>query len=362
MALIHIDILTPKQALLFDEVAKRLEASGHEILATTRRYREVEDLLRMRRRRAITVGEYGGATLEGKLEASLKRTLSLAKLLENRRPEVSLSFSSPEAARTNFGLGVPHIVVNDSPHSEAVAKLTIPLSRKLLTPYVIPLRLWLKLGASRDMIVRYKALDPIAWLRSYKVDPTVLEKLNLRADRPIITLRTEETYASYLLSESKKTQTFAIIEGLRRELKGEAQMVVIPRYDDHAPILKERFGGDIIIPEGTVDGPSLLAFTSIFIGGGGTMTAEAALMGVPSFSCYPSEPTSVESFLVKKGLIWHPTNAGVMVKMVRDVLRDLTRYKERSKAKAERLISQMEDPVEKIKNTVFEYMPSPARR
>jgi len=362
VALIHIDILTPKQALFFDEVAKRLEASGHSILTTTRRYREAEEVLRLRRRGATIVGEHGGGTLGGKLEASLKRTLDLARLLERERPAVSLSFSSPEAARASFGLKITHIAVNDSPHSEAVAKLTIPLSKRLLTPSIIPLRLWLRLQASREMIIRYRALDPIAWLRDYKFNPNILEQLNLQRERPVVTLRMEESYAAYLLSAAGQSQTLKIIEMLIRELEGGAQLVVIPRYEDQATMLRERFGGEIILPEKTVDGPSLLAFTSVFIGAGGTMTAEAALLGVPSFSCYPGEPTIVESFLVRRGLLYHPERPEVMVKMIRQVLKDPNRHKKRWKAKAARLVSQMEDPVEKIREAVSEFLPSPTRR
>jgi predicted glycosyltransferase len=362
LALIHIDVLTPKQALFFDEVAKGLEASGHEILATTRRYREAEDLLKLRRREAVTVGEYGGAALKGKLEASLKRTLDLARLLEGKEPDVSLSFSSPEAARASFGLGIPHIIINDSPHSEAVARLTVPLSRRLLTPYIIPLRFWLRLGATREMIVRYKALDPIVWLRDYKVDPKVLNQLNLSPEKPIVTLRMEETYAAYLLTSARGSQTLRVVEGLIAELKGKAQIVVIPRYEDQAPMLKERFGGEVTLAEKTIDGPSLLAFTSVFIGAGGTMTAEAALLGVPSFSCYPGEPTIVEHFLVRERLVQRQTHPEVMVKRIAHVLGDLDRYRKIGKARATRLISRMEDPVEKIKKTVAEYLPSPTKR
>jgi Protein of unknown function (DUF354). len=49
------------------------------------------------------------------------------------------------------------------------------------------------------------------------------------------------------------------------------------------------------------DGKYLLNNTDIFIGSGGTMTAESALMGVPTIS-YNAVPNIVENFLVKKHL------------------------------------------------------------
>ncbi len=46
------------------------------------------------------------------------------------------------------------------------------------------------------------------------------------------------------------------------------------------------------------DGKYLLNNTDMFIGSGGTMTAESALMGVPTIS-YNAVPNIVENFLVK---------------------------------------------------------------
>ncbi len=47
------------------------------------------------------------------------------------------------------------------------------------------------------------------------------------------------------------------------------------------------------------DGKHLLNNTDIFIGSGGTMTAESALMGIPTIS-YNAVPNIIENFLVKK--------------------------------------------------------------
>ena len=49
------------------------------------------------------------------------------------------------------------------------------------------------------------------------------------------------------------------------------------------------------------DGKHLLNNTDIFIGSGGTMTAESALMGIPTIS-YNAVPNIIENYLVKKHL------------------------------------------------------------
>ena len=48
------------------------------------------------------------------------------------------------------------------------------------------------------------------------------------------------------------------------------------------------------------DGKFLLKNTDVFIGSGGTMVAEAALLGIPTIS-YNAVPNRIEKYLVKNG-------------------------------------------------------------
>ncbi len=358
MARIWVDILTPKQVYFFAELIRRLEAAGHEVIRTTRRYREVNELLELKRLEAIVIGEHGGRTLEGKLEASTKRIFELTKIVAEREPDVAISYSSPEAARTAFGLGIPHICVSDSPHAEAVCRLTIPLSKRLITPKIIPKNVWRKFGAGPQMIVQYDALDPVVWIKALSPDPKVLEDLNLDRTKPIIVFRHEEYFASYLLGtlNDKVPVLIPVIMDLVRRLEGAAQFVALTRYDRKVPAVPTALSRHLITPKAAVDGPSLLSYTSLFIGAGGTMTTEAALLGVPTISCYPGEPTLVEQHLIKHGLVNRITDPKQIVEKAIQILRliDVNRKIQREKART--LTAKMEDPIEVIINTLVQYI------
>ena len=139
---VWLDVLTPKQANLFAELHDRLNAKGCKVLVTTRHYREVNELLELRKLKTSKFGRHGGAYLKDKLLESSKRVTALAEIVGDYSPDVAISFSSPEAARVAFGLKIPHYCVSDSPHAEAVCRLTIPFSQKLFTPWVIPTYAW----------------------------------------------------------------------------------------------------------------------------------------------------------------------------------------------------------------------------
>src|SRR5437899_9792376 len=243
---VWIDILTTKHALFFEPLYRDLVRDGHELLLTTRTYREAEEALGLKRLRFQVVGEHGGATRYGKLLASGRRVVKLAQLIESWRPDTAVSFSSPEAARVAFGLGIPHVAVNDSPHSLLVALLSIPLSRYVCSPWIIRRQVWLSFGARPDGIIAYRALDAAAWLKRHKPNPAVLKQLSLKRDKPIILLRTEESFASYLEGKaSDKTPVIGPVteEILRRKL--DAQIVISTSYGRQAPALRQSFGNSV---------------------------------------------------------------------------------------------------------------------
>jgi predicted glycosyltransferase len=349
---IWIDILTPKQALFMNELGKRLEEKGHTVLKTTRKYEELNQLMKLKGIEAIAVGKHGGASPYKKLLMSTKRILGLSRLINEWKPDIAIGFASVEAARVSFGLSIPYFCISDSPHAEAVSRLTIPFSKKLFTPYVIPKDCWVKFGISKANIIQYKALDPVVWIKNHKLDLSILELLKLEKEKPIVTVRLEETYAAYLYKKTSLKTSIAIkaIEKLLED-NINAQIVVLPRYKQQYLFLNSRFKGKVIIPKSPIDALSLLKLSSAFIGGGGTMNAEAALLGIPTISCFPMELTYVEKFLIKKGLMEKILDQRKISLKVIKILKEKTLI-EKNKKKAKELLEKMEDPLQRIINEI----------
>jgi predicted glycosyltransferase len=340
-----IDVLTPKQALLFSKVKEKLEGKGCRVLITSRRYVELTNIFKLSRIKPVIIGRHGGRDLYGKLVSSLDRTLSLSRLVRRVTPDLVLSFSSPEAARVAFGLNIPHVSVNDSPHSTYVARLAIPLSRKLLTPKVVGKSAWLKYGISERDIVTYKSLDPVAWLRDFNPAKNILKKYGL-AEGEYIVYRPEEYRASYLdvshLSLETVSKVFSSIGSL-----GGLKIVIVPRYEKrtYSMFFKEK---DVTMLEHGEDTRSILFYSRGFIGAGGTMSAEAALMGVPAVSLYPSS-TIIEKFLVKKGLLVKTAGERGLRGWLRETVS--REFEEGERFSSLRRVRKMEDPAEKVSKT-----------
>lgn len=334
---IWIDILTPKQLLFSESIVEKL-GEKHDLLCTSRNYDEVSKLAKIRNFDLVFVGKHGGGDKKTKLKASIDRIEKLSKKIKVFSPDIVISFCSPEAARISFGLGIKHIVFCDSPHADAVMRLTLPLIQKLLIPHIIPKNEFSKYGIDEKNIIQYKAIDAVV---------TIQRKINEKAALPFkknnrknILIRIEEEEASYT---SKSSKIIPIIKKVLNEY-GDENIVILGRYTEQIKNLQKIIGKKIKIVKMSFDGKHLLNNTDIFIGSGGTMTAESALMGIPTIS-YNAVPNMIENFLVKKSLIKRETNPNKISNQIKKIFKSSNKE---SQKKARRIVKQMEDPIQKL--------------
>ncbi len=119
-------------------------------------------------------------------------------------------------------------------------------------------------------------------------------------------------------------------------------------WEDITNKLKNELGKKITILNRVVDSNEILSLTDVFIGSGGTMTAESALKGIPTIS-YNAVPNLIENYLVKKGLITREENSNKIVPLVSKLLKS---NKNKFKKQAKFELSKMEDPYIKLHETI----------
>jgi len=334
---IWIDILTPKQLLFSEPIIEKL-GQKHDILCTSREYNEVTKLAKIRHFDLIFVGKHGGGDKKSKLKASIERIEKLSKKISKFGPDVVISFGSPEAARISFGLGIKHIMFCDSPHANAVMRLTLPLIQKLLIPYVIPKKEFSKFGINEKDIVQYKAIDAVVTIQR-KINKNIISPFKNNNKKNIL-IRVEEEEAAYT---SKSSKIIPIIQKIANDYNDE-NIIVLGRYTQQIINLQKIMGKKIKVIKMSFDGKYLLNDTDVFIGSGGTMTAESALMGIPTIS-YNAVPNIIENFLVKKSLVKRETNPK---KVSNEIKRIFARKNDQNQKRAKKVVKQMEDPIEKL--------------
>ena len=299
------------------------------------------ELARIKKLDLTFVGSHGGADRYNKLREGARRTYELAEVVKQFGPDVAVTFSSPEGSRVAFGLGIRHIGFNDSPHAEAVAKLTIPLTSKLYCPWVIPRYAWSGYGIAKKNIVHYRALDPAAWLKHHNNVEVIQE---FKQERKMILLRLEESKASYIAD--KKINTIKMIDRFVDELWQSANIVVLCRYKDQIADVESRYGNKVQVLRNVVEGTNLIKSTQLFVGAGGTMTAEAALLGKPTISIAPIQ-FYVEKYLIRSGLVKRAIDSRSLVRLGTKMMSDKG-YVQTQQKRAARILRRMEDPTESM--------------
>jgi uncharacterized protein len=360
--------------MFFKNFIDILKKDNHEIFCTGRDYREAKELAKIKKIDIKTIGKHGGDNKYEKLNASTERAFLLSSIINSFNPDLTVSFSSPEAARVSYGLRIKHYVFNDSPHATAVARLTIPLVDRLFCPWIIPIKEWTKFGLVKSKITTYKALDPIVWVKRELEKNNDLEilklkkKLKIEEGKKIVLIRPEEVKASYIADKNVK-KSIELIDGVVNNFSDKYNILILARYKDQIDFYKNRFekkSGTRII-ETVTDGILLLKLADLFIGAGGTMSAEAALIGKPVISITPIN-FHVENYLIKIKLVKKIRNSNTLNKSIKKILsnddnddnkqiknqneiafKNQSSYQDKINIISQRIIAKMEDPIEKFK-------------
>jgi len=312
---------------------KRLEKKN-KLLCTSRKYREANQLAKIRKLKLSIIGKHGGRENFVKLQSSADRIKKLSTIVKKFSPDITISFCSPEAARVSHGLGIKHIAFCNAPHAEAVMKLSIPLVQKLLIPKHIPKEEFAKYGISKKNIIQYNAMDEYMIVKggSHRSSASTL----FLPKPKTILIRTHELKAAYF---SSKVDIIKIIKKIAKEFSN-CNIMILGRYLDEINFLKKQFSKKIIVLDKVVDSGEILARCDVFIGSGGTMTSEAALRGIPTIS-YEGVPNLDEKFLVRKGLVKRAKSTNQIIKLTKKLL---ISDKNKFKKTAQKFLASMDDP------------------
>lgn len=347
--LVWLDALTAKQALLTSKIAKILIDEGHNVLITTRKYDYTIGIFDLYDIPVIVVGEYGGETLEGKIKSDLERQIKLFKLVVEQKPDIHVSFTSPSSARVAYGLGIPILLLTDTPHSIPVNKLTIPLAEKIIAP-LCTRNSWLKAGYQIDNFKFFDGVFEIAWIFDFEPDKTILNKMGLE-EYEYVVVRSEEKKASYYDSYAKQYSEPTFLVKLLDQIihKLELKVIFFPRYEDQLRLVKYRYGSRVLIPRKSIELQSIEAYAKAVISGGSTMAVESALQGVPSITLFPRKVETVY-FLKEKGFpIFHIPYTTKSAQQVIDIIENAEAYRRDVNI----LMKSLENPLPLIINEIL---------
>jgi len=146
------------------------------------------------------------------------------------------------------------------------------------------------------------------YLADFEPDPAVVKQLGLDREQVVVTVRTPPAVALY------HRQTNPLFPGVLKRL-GEAdgvQAVVLPRTAEQAEEIRSLAYPSITVPGEAVDAQSLVFYSDLVVGAGGTVNREAAALGVPVYTTFSGRLGGVDEWLLREGRLRHLSDPGAL--------------------------------------------------
>ncbi len=275
---VWVDLANSPQVMFFAPIVRRLREEGVSALITVRDFSETVPLAERLGLNFKLVGSYGGKGKLGKVAALLRRALALYGTVRGKGIRLALSHNSYDAilAGRMAGLRVWTYMDYDG---QPANHLAFRLAHRVHVQEWFPEEALRRFGAHPKRVVRYRGLKEEVYLRSFRPDPTFPDRVLAPLRRPLVVARPPSTTSLY-------SRGYGDFWGVLRILKGKGYDVRLLQRNPEDGEMASRYGIPLL-PK-PIDGPQLLYWSDAFVGGGGTMTREAVLLGARTFSVFPA--------------------------------------------------------------------------
>lgn len=223
------------------------------------------------------------------------RIIQLRRIVKRYQPDVAICQSSFYLPFTAYTLQVPSIYTNDNEHAMG----NIPsflFASQIFLPEYLPLEKARKQGATSKKIIQYPGVKEGIYL--WEKGAIINHRRKERNPKKIY-IRPEPTTAQYYKGKSD------FLDHILIALQHQYEFVILPRDKDQAKHYQSSQFSHVTICEQPMKFEEIASDCLIFIGAGGSMTREMAIIGVPSISVYQDELLGVDKFLVSQHLLYH---------------------------------------------------------
>ena len=307
---IWFDLSNSPHINMFYNMIQELEKSGHEVVITSRPLANTVELLDQKGMEHTVVGEHYGKNFYKKIFGYPIRVMQLRRFLKDKKIDVAVSqssFHSPVVAKL---LGIPSIYTNDNEHAMG-NKPAFMFATKILIPENLQVDKVVKAGGSKHKIISYPGVKEGIYL--WQQGEQIHQRRRESTDNNIqIFIRPEPQTAQYY----KGGENF--LDEILMQLQDKFTITILPRNADQAKHYQQPNFSNIHVAEKPMTFFDIAVRCTLFIGAGGSMTRELAILGIPTISVYQDALLDVDEYLLKQGLMTHEpklTAAGIVKKI-----------------------------------------------
>lgn len=291
MVNVWIDLTNSPHVLVMAPVIATLHERGHRVSVTARDFAQTLELCRRLEVAHTAIGRHRGAGMIAKARGLGARSRALAHWAHGQGFDRAIGHGSNDVMVAARLLRIPATTAFDYEWAAIQHAINCPLADTVVVPDAIaPERLY-RYGA-RGKVRRYPGLKEEYYLAGFQPDPAVLGELSLKADQPLVVVRTPPEVSLYHRFANSLFEQ--VLDGLRG-----SQTVVLPRTAHQRARLLA--AGGFIVPEHAIDAQSLVAYADLVVSAGGTMNREAVALGAPVLTVFEGRLGAVDERLIAQG-------------------------------------------------------------
>lgn len=342
-----IDLASPSHPFFFRAIARSLSA---DCAVTARRKTETVDLARTCGLEPTVVGR----DFDNRHLRKLGIPLRTAQLVRAAPPaDVSLSARNAMCVLASKARGVPSIHFTDNDVTAHVDGLWLEelyngfeaVATHNVVPRAFEMSELTRWGADPDRVHTYDGYKEDVSVAEFDPDPRFPDRLPV--DEYVV-VRPEARSAAYV--DVHRSIVPALLDGF---VDRGYDVVYLPRGRGDASFADPFPSDRVFVPDRAIDGLQLAWHARCVLTGSGTMAREAACMGKPAASFFPTTPLSVDQELIDEGRIRYARDPDALLAYVdglgtRAIHPDLRR----SVAVRDDLVKLLEDLVSRVTDDI----------
>lgn len=295
---IWFDLSNSPHINMFAAMIRDLERE-HEVVITCRPLANTIDLLELHGFKYKVVGVHYGGKLAAKLFGFPVRVLQLVNFLRGKKIDMAISqssFHSPVVARL---LGIRSIYMNDNEHAMGNIPAFI-CATKIMVPEFLGMEKLKKQWANPKKVVHYPGVKEGIYLWELQGRlQNQAKAVAMAKKKPVVYVRPEPWTAQYY------TGSRNFMDDLLLGMKDHVSIVLLPRGKEQGVHYQQPNFNGIRVVTNALDIADIAPDCDLFIGAGGTMTREMAVLGIPTISVYQDELLDVDRHLLNVGAFSH---------------------------------------------------------
>lgn len=296
---IWFDLANSAHVFLFRGIIKTLKERGHTAFVTVRDYAQTRPLAEQSGIPHVAVGRHGGRSYFKKGVAFLSRSFKLFAIVKELDIDVAVSHNSPDQAVVSRLLNIPFVTIQDT-ERQVANHLVFRLATKVLVPFPFPDEKLRQYGAGPNKVIKLEGVKEQIYITDFQPDPYFPRELDLPENKVICVLRPPDFLALHDRIDNPLFYIFARFLLSHQD----TYVIILPRTSQQRDRLLswQNVYPNLRVMTKAVDGLNLMYYADLVATAGGTMAAEAAMLGTPAYTLLRNL-RAVDFYLADKGFI-----------------------------------------------------------